>query len=199
MTDHREVRASDNDRERVAEMLRVAVTEGRITLEELEERVDRAYTARTLGELDDVIVDLPRSHALTPASPTAPLPTSLSGAAELELHTGSGRAEQAGRWLVPRLISAKAGRWGKVRVDFTRADCPHREVVLDVEITSWFGDITVLVPRGWRVRDEDVVRRWMGAVHNHPPEPLAPDGVTVRLTGYVQTGDVWVRYRRAAS
>ncbi|MEV4176745.1 DUF1707 domain-containing protein [Nonomuraea sp. NPDC049709] len=198
MTDHREVRASDHDRERVAEMLRVAVTEGRITLEELDERVTGAYTARTLGELDDVIADLPRSGVLVPAGSAASL-VPLSGAADLELHTGSGRVEQVGRWQVPQRVSAKAGRWGKVRIDFTRADCPHREVLLDVEITSWFGDITVLVPRGWRVRDEDVVRRWMGSVHNHPPEPLAPEGVTVRLTGYVQTGDVWVKYRRAAT
>ncbi|MEW9555585.1 DUF1707 domain-containing protein [Nonomuraea sp. NPDC050783] len=205
MTDHREVRAGDRDRERVAEMLRVAVAEGRITLEELHERVDRAYTARTLGDLDEVIADLPVPELSGPPVPatvtvtaTAGLPALPDGGGVLELHTVSGRVEQAGRWTVPAHLSAKAGRWGKVRVDFTRADCPYREVVLDVEITSWFGDIVVVVPRGWRVRDEDVLRRWMGAVHNHPPVPLAPDGVTVRLTGYVQTGDVWVRYRRPA-
>ncbi|MBG0813175.1 DUF1707 domain-containing protein [Planomonospora sp. ID82291] len=192
MTDHRHVRASDHDRERVAEVLRIAVAEGRITLEELEERVDRAYTARTLGELDDVVVDLPGFDEPIPSIPS-------SGAAGLELHTGSGRVEQVGRWRVPQVMSARAGRWGKVRIDFTRADCPHREVVLDVEVTSWFGDITVLVPRGWRVRDDEVVRHRLGAVHNRPPEPPAPDGVTVRLTGRVQTGDVWVRYRRAAT
>ncbi|NRQ32261.1 DUF1707 and DUF2154 domain-containing protein [Nonomuraea sp. NN258] len=187
MMDHRQVRASDQDRERVAETLRVALTEGRITLEELNERVAGAYTARTLGDLDDMIADLPRQE--TPP-PLVRLPEP-----DLRLHTGSGRVEQVGRWQVPERISAAAGRWGKVRIDFTRADCAHREVLLDVEITSWFGDIVVLVPRGWRVRDEDVVRRWLGAVHNHPPKPPAPDGVTVRLTGYVQTGDVWVRYR----
>ncbi|MEZ7123981.1 DUF1707 domain-containing protein [Nonomuraea sp. AD125B] len=189
MTDHRELRAGDRDRERVAELLRVAVAEGRITLEELHERVDRAYAARTLGDLDGVVADLP-----VPGVPARPAPSEAGGG--LELHTVGGRVEQAGRRTVPAYISARAGRWGKARIDFTRADCPHGEVVLDVEITSWFGDIVVVVPRGWRVRDEDVVRRRLGAVHNHPPVPLAADGVTVRLTGYVQTGDVWVRYRR---
>ncbi|MEV4288127.1 DUF1707 domain-containing protein [Nonomuraea bangladeshensis] len=189
MTDHRELRAGDRDRERVAELLRAAVAEGRITLEELHERVDRAYAARTLGDLDGVVADLP-----VPGVPSRPAPSEVGGG--LELHTVGGRVEQAGRWTVPAYISARAGRWGKARIDFTRAECPHREVVLDVEITSWFGDIVVVVPRGWRVRDEDVVRRRLGAVHNHPPVPLAADGVTVRLTGYVQTGDVWVRYRR---
>ncbi|MEV4167234.1 DUF1707 SHOCT-like domain-containing protein [Nonomuraea dietziae] len=198
MTDHREVRASDHDRDRVAEVLRVAVGEGRITLEEFNERVDRTYSARTLGELDEVVADLPGPGALSEPTRAAPLPVPVGGDTLL-LHTTSGRVGQAGRWSVPPYLSAKAGRWGKVRIDFTSADCPHREVLLDIEITSWFGDIVVVVPRGWVVRDEEVVRRWMGAVYNRPPVPLAPDGVTVRLTGYVQTGDVWVRYRRATS
>ncbi|MGC5015528.1 DUF1707 SHOCT-like domain-containing protein [Streptosporangium sp. DT93] len=199
MTDHREVRASDHDRDRVAEVLRAAVSEGRITLEELNERVDRTYAARTLGELDDVVVDLPLPGASSGIVPrTAVLPVPVAGDA-LQLHTTSGRVEQAGRWSVPPYLSAKAGRWGKVKIDFTMADCPHREVSLDLEITSWFGDIVVVVPRGWVVRDEEVVRRWMGAVYNRPPVPLAPGGVIVRLTGYVQTGDVWVRYRKATT
>jgi hypothetical protein len=176
-------------------MLRLAVAEGRITLDELSERVERTYRARTLGELDDVVADLPGDAI---AAETAPALPSSTGA-ELCLHTTSGKLAQVGRWAVPRRISAQAGRWGKVRVDFTRADCPHQEVVLDVEITSWFGDITVVVPHGWLVRDEEVVRRWMGAVHNRPSAPPAADGVTVRLTGRVQTGDVWVRYRRRPS
>ncbi|GAA3132409.1 hypothetical protein GCM10010466_23770 [Planomonospora alba] len=192
MTDHRKLRASDQDRDRVAELLRVAVGEGRISLEELTERIDRAYTARTLGELDEIVSGLQRYGA---PSPAAPFPAPAGGDV-LRLHAGGGRIAQTGRWTVPRHVSAQAGRWGKVRIDFTLADCPHREVLLDVEITSWFGDIVVVVPRGWVVRDGEVVRHRMGAVHNRPPVPLAPGGVTVRLTGYVRTGDVWVRYRR---
>ena len=62
-------------------------------------------------------------------------------------------------------------------------------------ITSWFGDVILIVPPGWIVRDDEVVRRWMGAVFNRPPVALAHDGVVIRLTGFVKTGDVWVRYR----
>src|SRR5690606_935494 len=173
---------------RVAEMLRVAVGEGRITLEELNERIDIAYTARTRGQLDALVADL------VPVDPVVPRQSPAIGT--LDLHVSSGKAVRDGRWSVPPYISAKAGRFGTVKMDFTRADCPYREIALDVEITSWFGDVIVIVPRGWVVRDEGVVRRRMGAVFNRPPEPLAPDGVLIRLTGYVQTGDVWVRYRR---
>lgn len=57
--------ASDADRETVAERLRQAATEGRILAHELEERLARALRARTYGELDVLVSDLPRSG--TPA------------------------------------------------------------------------------------------------------------------------------------
>jgi hypothetical protein len=52
-------RASDADREQVAERLRVAATEGRLEAEEFEERLATTFSARTYGELDRVVADLP--------------------------------------------------------------------------------------------------------------------------------------------
>ena len=56
-----ELLTSDADRERVAERLRIAAGEGRLTPAELEERLERAFTARTDAELDPLVADLPRS------------------------------------------------------------------------------------------------------------------------------------------
>ena len=53
------LRASDADRERIAEQLRHATGEGRLLAEELEERLERTFAARTYGELDAVVADLP--------------------------------------------------------------------------------------------------------------------------------------------
>jgi hypothetical protein len=53
------VRASDADRERVAERLRRAAGEGRLLTEELEERLGAAFSARTYGQLDRIVADLP--------------------------------------------------------------------------------------------------------------------------------------------
>ena len=53
------IRASDSDREQVAERLRHATSEGRITREELEDRLEALYTARTYGDLDALVADLP--------------------------------------------------------------------------------------------------------------------------------------------
>ncbi len=65
-----EVRASDGDREAVVDELRQHHAEGRLTLEELEERVGTAYRARTVGELAPVLRDLPQPPPPPPPPPT---------------------------------------------------------------------------------------------------------------------------------
>lgn len=67
------LRASDADREHVAEQLRNAAAEGRLLAEELEHRLGAALTARTYGELDAVVADLPRERALGPARGRRPV------------------------------------------------------------------------------------------------------------------------------
>ncbi|WP_143650472.1 DUF1707 domain-containing protein, partial [Streptomyces tricolor] len=57
-----ELRASDADRDRVADILREALAEGRLTADEHAERVDGVLAARTLGELEAFIRDLPAAH-----------------------------------------------------------------------------------------------------------------------------------------
>jgi hypothetical protein len=56
------LRASDEDRERIAERLRDATAEGRLLAEELEERLGAVFTARTYGDLDTVVSDLPAPY-----------------------------------------------------------------------------------------------------------------------------------------
>ena len=53
------LRASDAEREHHAELLREHAAQGRLTVDELDERLDRVYAARTLGELVPVVADLP--------------------------------------------------------------------------------------------------------------------------------------------
>ncbi len=61
-----EILASDTDRDRVAERLREAAAEGRITAEELEERLERAFSARTEAELEPLVADLPAPTRAAP-------------------------------------------------------------------------------------------------------------------------------------
>ncbi|WP_068928482.1 DUF1707 SHOCT-like domain-containing protein [Planobispora rosea] len=195
--DHLQIRAGDRDRDRVAETLRHAVGEGRITIEELHERLGRTYAARTFGELDAIVADLPRPGALPAPLPGSPdgLPVPLPDSPDvLRLHTRSGRVKRLGHWVVPPRISVRCGVWGTVKMDFMRAECPHREVSVELEVTSWFGDVIVVVPHGWRIRADEVLTTGMGTVHNKPAGPPAPDAVTLRFSGETK-GDIWVRYR----
>lgn len=66
------LRAADADRERVAERLRKSHAEGRLDMDEFQERLERCYAAKTFGELRELVTDLPRedeppsSRALSP-------------------------------------------------------------------------------------------------------------------------------------
>ena len=68
------LRASDADREQFVETLRQHHADGRLTLEELTERTGRAYTARTLGDLDALATDLPPLHPPAGSREAAPAP-----------------------------------------------------------------------------------------------------------------------------
>jgi Domain of unknown function (DUF1707) len=57
------LRAADADREHVAERLRHATAEGRLRPDELEERLEATFSARSYGELDAVVADLPHPPA----------------------------------------------------------------------------------------------------------------------------------------
>lgn len=63
MSELPELRASDGERERIAEQLCDAAAEGRIAMEEFEERLDAACRARTHGELEPLVRDLPAPSA----------------------------------------------------------------------------------------------------------------------------------------
>ena len=60
------LRASDSDREQVAQRLHHAMAEGRLSEDELEQRIEALYAARTYGELEALLADLPANRSLTP-------------------------------------------------------------------------------------------------------------------------------------
>jgi hypothetical protein len=88
MSQHRrDLRASDADREQVIECLRRAADEGRLRIEELENRLDCALNARTYGQLDAILSDLPPTRrALIERPPRTPV--RLPRRSELTRHTG---------------------------------------------------------------------------------------------------------------
>jgi uncharacterized RDD family membrane protein YckC len=72
MSSRERLRASDADRERAVSLLHRAATEGRLEAEELDERLERAFSARTYGELDTLVEDLPVTMAMAARPPARP-------------------------------------------------------------------------------------------------------------------------------
>lgn len=68
------MRAADADRQLVADQLKAALDEGRLDLSEYDERLQGAYAAKTYGDLDRLLTDLPNAAPVVPASPVAPVP-----------------------------------------------------------------------------------------------------------------------------
>jgi hypothetical protein len=130
--------ASDAERERSIEVLRDAVGEGRLTLEEFGERVGLAQAARTDQELASLARDLP-------AKPMASMPS----APVSEKHRAyCSHLVRTGPWSLPRRSSWRS-IFGTIDLDLRQARLAGPETVL--EVYNLCGTVTVIVPEGVEV------------------------------------------------
>jgi hypothetical protein len=173
-----ELRASDADREQVADRLREAAVDGRITMDELEQRLETAYTSMTHAELRPLTRDLAASDA--PAS--APAARERVGGTpgrwrrSIVVMSGSNRR---GRWVVPARFSVFAF-WGGVELDLREAILTAPETVIRADAVM--AGIEIIVPQDVAVHVEGV--GFMGAFDEAPSTALPPPGAPViRITG----------------
>ncbi len=117
MASRSSLRASDSDREEAAERLSAAAAEGRLSVGELEERLEVAFHARTYGELDELVVDLPAAPARLPARRRPGLPVVAGSTLALGVFLTLVAAAATTRFA--RVQSAVAGGppWAHVRPD----------------------------------------------------------------------------------
>ncbi|WP_165807219.1 DUF1707 SHOCT-like domain-containing protein [Nocardioides currus] len=172
-----QVRAGDSDRDEVVALLGDAFAAGRIDYEELHHRTDRAVSARTMGELRVLVRDL------------GPIP---DPGAVLVLNAGLGRQVRSGPWEVPPRLLVTAAV-ADVRLDFTRAVCPHREV--HVEVRPGLGRVRLLVPRSWGVSLVGLRTGWGSVRNDLPPQPRSGRPAII-VAGRLGVGRVDVRRPR---
>jgi hypothetical protein len=184
-------RASDAEREAVVARLRDAAGEGRLTVEELTERIDAAYAARTRAELEPLTADLP-DVPMTTATTSPPASGGLPARATSSLVLGIlGGGDRKGRWRVPSRMTVVNVMGG--------ADLDLREAVLDapeVEITVWslMGGSDVIVPEGVHVELEGFAL--MGGNDLRLESADAPPGApVVRVRAWSLMGGTDVRTR----
>ncbi|MFT7836597.1 DUF1707 domain-containing protein [Saccharothrix sp. BKS2] len=191
--DPRQMRASDADREKVAQVLQRAHGEGRLDLHELDERLAATYAAKTYGELVPLTADLGvPSPSLMPVPVQQHLPSSRIGGtpgstASFAFWSG---IERRGEWVVPATHNAVAVMGGVV-IDLTKARFAQQETTINAY--ALMGGIEVIVPADVTVRVDGV--GFMGAFEDttHKGDPTVPGGPHVRITGFAMMGAVEVR------
>ena len=165
----------------MVEVLRLAAGDGRISSEELDERLEVALKARTFGELAALTTDLP-------APGTAVQPRDV-----VRISCGSSHVKRDGRWVVPRRMEVRV-RSGGVKLDFTQAEAGQRSLAIDADVGS--GSLTLVIKPGIAVDADDV------AVRNGRVRVRAPWGdqvpVTLRISvsGKVGSGGIIARPAR---
>jgi class 3 adenylate cyclase len=169
--------ASHADRDRVVEVLRTAAGDGRLTADELDQRLEAALTARTLADLEPLL------EGLATAS-VAEVPDLA------RIECGSGTAKRDSSWVVPRRLVIDIGS-GSVRLDFRRAVIAVPELRIDAQIAS--GDLR-LITRPGIVVDADDVTVSSGSVRVVAAAgPDAPVELRVKVSGRVSSGSVSAR------
>ena len=168
-----DLRASHEDRDRIVELLRVSAGDGRLSIDELDERVEAALTARTYGELEGLVADLPA----TPGTAAGALTAKPKEMVRIECHSGS--AKRDGRWAVPQRMEVRVHS-GSVTLDFTQAQVSWPTLQIDAEVRS--GTLTLITKPGIVLDTDDVAVR-SGAI-----KVKAPWGDGARRAGRSGTG-----------
>lgn len=179
-----DLRASQDDRDRVVEVLTAAAGDGRLTPEELEERVGAALTARTHGELAALVSDLPAVPEL-PAGAAAATPKEL---VRIDCHSGSARRD--GRWVVPRRMEVRVTN-GSVTLDFTEAVTWWPSLQLDVAVRG--ASLRLLTRPGILVSTDDLAVRSGSVKVRAPWDPEVPVRFRIDVSGTVASGSLTAR------
>jgi hypothetical protein len=187
------LRASDADRDRIADILREALAEGRLDATEHSERLDRVYAAKTIGELEPLVRDLPAGSASVPAAASAPRGHADGGGGENPNLVGIlGGAERKGRWRVGHKITAVA-ILGGVEIDLSEATFTAPELV--IHCTAVMGGVSIKLPENVTLRGGGVVGI-MGGSDIKAYESTDPGAPVVRIDGVAFWGGVEAKAKR---
>lgn len=174
-----EVRASDADRDRVLDVLRVAMGDGRLTADEFGERMEAALSARTLDGLAVLTADLGN-------------PGTAAARAEevVRIDQKGGSVQRTGQWVVPRRLELRSS-WSDVTLDFSEAVIVEDTLLVEMDMR---GGALVMVTRPGVVVDAgSLTVRYTDVDVRSGGEPGVPVVLRVRLTGRMKYGHVEVR------
>jgi Domain of unknown function (DUF1707) len=186
------LRASDADRDRVVELLRAAVADGRLDQAEFDERLDAALTARTIDALAPLTADLiaaPGSGgaltlplAGTPAEPAAELIT---------IRERNGSVRREGRWTLPHRLRVNTA-WSDVMLDLTKAVRGGPELIIELRVRG--GNVELVLAPGMVVDANELSMRYTKLMISTDAGDNAPETLRVRLAGRARHATIETRW-----
>ena len=190
------LRASDADRDRVIELLRAAVADGRLDSVEFDQRLDAALAARTVDALTPLTADLiaaPGSDralslplAGTPAEPAAEL---------LTIKEKHGTVRRDGRWTLPHRLALRTA-WCNVMLDLTRAARSGPELIIELRVRG--GDVELVLAPGMVVDANELAVRHGRLAISRDAGDKTPETLHVRLVGKMRHGRIRTRFIQLA-
>ncbi|HEX3782433.1 MAG TPA: DUF1707 domain-containing protein [Pseudonocardiaceae bacterium] len=182
----KKLRISDADREQVLQRLQEAMSHGMITTDELTERSDAALRARTRGEIEPLLRDLPFAQ---PAIPAGAVPAPLGQNSVVQLGATLGSVSRKGFWVVPRKLVIRS-RMGSTELDFTEAQIDHPVVDIDIDIKG--GSVEMRMPAGSSVSMDDV-DVMAGSIEDHRKERTGSGRPHFVIAGSLRWGSIEIR------
>ena len=176
-------RVSHDEREATAERLRIAAGDGRLTLDELEVRLDSALAARTYADLDAVTADLPEAAGSRLPASARPVRESL------RLAVSHGHADRVGLWEIPARVELDL-KHSASTLDFRTAPVPVDGVT--VFVSARHSSVKLLVSSNTRVEHDEVVSRHSNINDRGARQVTSWDGPVIRLVGDVAHSSVRV-------
>jgi hypothetical protein len=181
-----QLRASHTDRDEVVEQLRVAAGDGRLTSEELDERLGAALTARTYDELAALTADLPAVGQQASVAPQ-------QARELLRFDRRGGNVSQTGHWMVPARIEADI-RGGRMKLDLTEAVVSYPTLAIDADVRG--GSVILVVKPGIAVDANDLAIAGGSLRFRGGTDRPGPVTFQVDLSGQIKGGNLVIRLPR---
>ena len=188
--DRGNLRASDADRERVADIIRRAAGDGRLTMDELDERLEAVYAAKTYAELEPLTRDLPRTSG-GPVPAPGHDPQRFGGQSTSQgAFAIMGGFSRKGDWVVPEEFTAFVFMGGG-EIDLREAR--YAAPTVTIHVIAIMGGVEITVPEDATVRVTGI--GIMGTFDHHPSGPGQPGGPTIIVNGVALMSGVEVKRR----
>ena len=186
------LRASDADRDRVIDLLRSALADGRLDPAEFDERLDAALAARTFDALAPLTADLIAAPGSGPAVTLPPALTPAEPPAELlTIKDKHGSVRRDGRWTLPRRLALRTA-WCNVLLDLTSAVRSGPELVIEMRVVG--GDVELVLAPGMVVDANELSVRYTDLAISRDAGDDTPETLRVRLAGRMKHGRISTRW-----